>query len=60
MLGGMPRIIVEISKAERGDIDARAKLEGVSPAALASWLLREKLAESAVKKPAETVPPQAA
>lgn len=56
----MPRIIVEISKAEQGDIYARAKLEGVSPGALASWLLREKLAESTPKQPAEAIPPQAA
>ena len=40
---------MELTKAEQGDIYARAKLEAVSPAWWLSCYLREKMAEDAAK-----------
>jgi len=41
----MPRIFIEITKAEQAEVYDRAKREGVAPGTLATWLFREKLAE---------------
>jgi len=41
----MPRIFIEITKAEQAKVHDRAKREGVAPGTLATWLFREKLAE---------------
>ncbi|HKA57361.1 MAG TPA: hypothetical protein VKD28_02005 [Gemmatimonadales bacterium] len=56
----MPRMIVELSKADHSWVFERARREGVSPASLVSWLLKEKLTELARQATESAEPEQAA